>query len=110
MTDKNIYAHNIYNVIIYDVNHEKFEPYNIFPYLINEYNELDVKPTTFEEVREFIRKKSKYMWWSRTQYEIILTDWPCKMNEEKWDIYKQIEMNLDVITELFMKYIIHGNN
>ena len=33
-----------------------------------------------------------------------------KEYEEKWDIYKQIEMNLDIITELFMKYIIHGNN
>lgn len=99
-----------YNVIIYNINRRKFEEYNIFPYLIKEYNLLKVKPKGFDEFKEFIINTSKYKWWGRCEYEIILTDWPCKEYEEKWDIYKQIEMNLDIITELFMKYIIHGNN
>lgn len=98
-----------YNVIHYNINSRKFEPYDIFPYLVNQYNKLDIKPATFEEVKEFIRKKSMYMWWARCEYEVILTDWPCKKDEEKWDIYKQIEMNLDVITKLFMKYVTDKN-
>ena len=99
-----------YNVIYYNINSRKCEPYDIFPYLVNQYNSLEYKPNTFEEFKEFIRKKSMYMWWSRCEYEIILTDWPCKKDEEKWDIYKQIEMNLDVITKLFMQHVIHDNN
>lgn len=99
-----------YNVIIYHINAKKFEEYDIFPYLVKCYDKLKQKPITFSEFKEFILRESHYMWWGRCEYEIILTDWPCKMNEEKWDVYKQIEMNIDVITKLFIQYVIHGNN
>lgn len=91
-----------YNVIIYDFNSHKFVPYDIFPYLVKEYNKSDKRASTFEEYKSFILSKSRYMWWSRCEYEIILTDWPNKKIEEKWDIYNQIEMNIDAITNLFI--------
>ena len=42
-----------------------------------------------------------YQWWSRCEYEMIIKDWPCNTVEEKWDVYKQIMMNVDVVTQIF---------
>ena len=41
-----------------------------------------------------------YQFWSRCEYEIILIDWPCQQKHEKWDVYKQIMMNIDIVTDI----------
>lgn len=92
-----------FKVINYDINRQKFEAYDIMPYLIECYKKEKKKPKTFEEFKDFIEKQSLYMYWSRCQYEIILVDWPCQKVEEKWDVYDQIMMNIDVITDIVMK-------
>ena len=92
-----------FNVIVYNINSKEFEPYNIIPYLVSRYQKEANKPKTFDEFRDFVKAKSQYQWWSRCEYEIILTDWPCQKIEEKWDIYDQVMMNLDVITALVIK-------
>lgn len=96
-----------FNVIWQDFNAQKFESYDIMPYLIRTYNNLKEKdkPTTFDEYKSFIKKESIYMWWSRCEYEIIISDWPPSGKEEKWDVYKQIEMNLDLIDSVLEKEI-----
>lgn len=95
-----------FNVIIYNVNANKFEPYNIMPPLIEAYNERENKPTTFDSFANFILGFSAARWWARCEYEIILSDWPNQRKEEKWDIYSQIRMNIDVITTLLMKEVL----
>lgn len=99
-----------FNVIIYDPNHKKFVPYNVIPYFVQAYEELKEKkykklPKTFEEFKEFVKDESLYQFWSRCEYEIILKDWPCGQKEEKWDVYGQIMMNIDLITRLLMEDI-----
>lgn len=123
-----------FNVINYDFNARKFVPYDVIPYLVNTYNdrveryhEINLKasksknqkefnkykdvleywkiPKTFEEFKEFVKKESQYQFWSRCEYEIILIDWPCQKDEEKWDVYDQIMMNLDTVTKLVMESI-----
>lgn len=100
-----------FNVIIYDVNRKRMESYDIIPYLKICYDASKKKrayrktPKTFEEFKQFILAEAQYQWWARCEYEIILSDWPCQQDSEKWDVYKQVEMNIDVITEVFMKYI-----
>lgn len=96
-----------FNVINYDFNGNKMEEYDIFPYLTECYKRKKntEKPKTFDEFKSFIEKESMYMWWSRCQYEIILSDWPNQKKMEKWDVYKQIKMNIDLITKTFMDYI-----
>lgn len=91
-----------FNVIIYDFNDRKFEPYDIMPYLRRSYYDEDEKPSNFEEFKNFVLHKSMYQWWSRCEYEIILTDWPNQKKFEKWDIHKQVKMNIDIITELLI--------
>lgn len=96
---------NKFNVIIYDFNSRKMVPYDIIPYLVRCYDESNDKPSTFEELKDFIIKESKYQWWSRCEYEIILSDWPNDKDREKWDVYKQITMNIDIITQIFINTI-----
>ena len=62
-------------------------------------------PKTFDEFKEFVKKEAQYHFWSRCEYEIILVDWPCQKIEDKWDIYDQIMMNLDVVTQLVIDSI-----
>ena len=97
-----------FNVINYDINRQKFISYNILPYLVNTYEEIKKDkyrktPETFEEFKHFVEKESMYQFWSRCEYEIILKDWPCQKVEEKWDVYDQIMMNLDVIAGIVMQ-------
>lgn len=94
-----------FNVIYFNFNAKKFQEYDIFPYLTDRYKSEKEKPTSFEEFKQFIINKSRYMWWARCEYEVILSDWPCLKTDEKWDIHKQVMMNIDVITKLFMEHI-----
>lgn len=94
-------------VINEDSNSKKFESYDIMPYLLDKYYTASKsdRPKTFNECKKFIEKNSMYQWWARTEYEIIITDWPFKKYEEKWDIHKQVMMNIDVITYVFIDNI-----
>ena len=94
---------NSFNVIIAD--NGKFVPYDIIPYLYDRYKNASPKPKTHKEMVEFVKSNSMYQWWSRCEYEIIISDWPPSGKEEKWDVYKQIEMNLDLITSVLEKEI-----
>ena len=51
----------IYNVIIYDFNSKKFEPYNIFLYLEREYKKDPPKDNFRETLKKWILSKCKYM-------------------------------------------------
>lgn len=121
-----------FNVISYDFNSKEFVPYNIIPYLISQYKMKRDKPKTFDEFKEFVRNESMYRWWSRCEYEILLSPWPYtpspsekakeEDNVEAWkehwekhlnecqkiDVFHQIRMNIDVITALVMDSTING--
>lgn len=94
-----------FNVIWYDFNGKTFKPYNVIPYFVDEYERAKKKPKTFDEFKEFIKSNSMYMYWSRCQYEMILSDWPSSGVQEKWDIHKQIMMNLDIVTNLLIESV-----
>lgn len=122
---------NKFNVIIYDFNSKKFTTYDVLPYLRKTYEErvvrhkellkkikrskkldesiLDDKynkvPVTFNDFKEFVKSESQYQFWSRCEYEIILSDWPPSNPpiEEKWDVFDQIMMNHDIVTKLLME-------
>ena len=94
-----------FNVCVYDCNSKKFITYNIIPYLLSAYNKKDKKPTTFEELKKFVKDESMYQFWARCEYEIILVDWPCQELSKKIDVYQQIKMNLDTITNILIDLI-----
>ena len=120
-----------FNVINYDINAKVFKPYDVIPYLVDCYNKKKNKPVTFEQFKEFVKNESMYQWWSRCEYEIILSPWPYIVSPsesynkerendveawkehwkkhldecEKWDVHKQVMMNIDVITNLVIESI-----
>lgn len=60
------------------INRNEFEPYNVMDYLIREYRAVkkNDRPKTFEEFKEFVKRKSSYMYRARCEYEILLASWP----------------------------------
>lgn len=97
-----------FNVIYLDYNARKMKEYDIIPHLKNCYNtkKKNERPKTFDEFKSFIIAESRYQWWARCEYEIIISSWPTGMCEEKWDIHDQVMMNIDLITELLMKEVL----
>lgn len=94
-------------VICENVNKKDFEKYDVMPYLISCYKKTKKKdrPTTLDEFKDFVDRKSMYMYWARCQYEIVLVDWPCERNSKKIDIYWQIKNNFDLVVRLFMENV-----
>ena len=75
-----------FNVIGYNINKKEFVSYNIIPYLISQYKIKRNKPKTFDEFKEFVKNESMYQWWSRCEYEIILSPWPYVLSpSERYD-------------------------
>ena len=94
-----------FNVIIEDINSRKFIPYDVIPYLVQCYYEEKDRPGTIEEFKVFIERHSKYQWWSRCEYEIILSDWPSQCQQKKIDVHYQVMTNLDAVTKVLMESI-----
>ena len=93
-----------FNVIVYNFNTKKFEPYDIMPYLVDRYKRLKAKDRPLS-LKKLIEDEARYQWWSRCEYEIILSDWPPHGVEAKWDVFKQIMMNIDVIRDILEENI-----
>ena len=98
----------VFNVILLDFNSKEFVPYNVMPYFFEEYDKLPAKekPVKREEVKGWLKKEAQYQFWGRCEYEVLLCDWifPEETNE-KIDVYWQIMLNINLITDLFIKNI-----
>lgn len=94
-----------FNVIVEDINSKEFVPYDVMPYLVDQYKNAKTKPQSFDEFKVFVSKESMYQWWSRCEYEIILKSWPIGDIEKKIDVYQQVMMNIDLISEILMKEV-----
>lgn len=102
-TQKNTQDENIkleWNVLMQDFNSGKIKNCNIFGNdFILEIQSAEIK--TYLELREYIDNWARYHYWCRAEYEIsvggLFSKYPDEF--EKIDIYRQIRMNLDRITE-----------
>ena len=95
-----------YKVISWNFNKDDIEYYDIMPFLTDSYKRIKKnKPKTFDEIKEFIINESRYRFWSRCEYEVIVTGWPKQNREIKIDIFDQINENIDVITHHFMLHL-----
>lgn len=92
-----------FNVLIWNINKNTVEPYDVLPYFRDEYKRNKKnRPITKDEWEMFVRRWGKYMYWARCEYEIIVKSWPTQEGGVKIDIWEQIENNLDLIVELLM--------
>jgi hypothetical protein len=96
-----------WNVYVFDVNRSIMKNYNIFThrgfvkYLCEIYQKEALSAVDFQEE---VRRELQYHFWSKCEYEIILTEWPphedlSKDVREKIDVYDQIMLNIDRFIE-----------
>lgn len=96
-----------FNVLLWDTNRNELTKYDVLPYFRSELDELkkSERPQTREEWTEFVKRKGMYMYWSRCEYEIIVSEWPPYEKEDrsvKIDVWHQIENNLDIVVDILM--------
>ena len=115
-------------VLNWDFNRDEIEHYDVLPYFRNEFKERKKKskskriqkimaenpdmkkyygvPETRDELKMFIENESKYMFWGRCQYEMIVHGWPVRKNDDKIDVHEQVMMNIGAITDILYKELI----
>ena len=98
--------HVPFYVINEDFTRKEFRKHDVMPYLISCYKDTkkNERPKTFEECKNFIEAKSRYMYWSRCQYEIVLKQIVGEKTM-KIDIHWQLMNNIDIVTRIFMKNV-----
>lgn len=95
-------------VLNYDWNKKKVVNQNVF--YEGTYDELkkarkNKKFSNRQELKEFLRRDFQYHYWSKVECEIMVGDVGIRNIDdlEKIDIYRQLEMNLDQITDYVIK-------
>ena len=92
-----------WNVLLHDFNSSKIRKYNVLndDYIINSIKKAIKKQEikNYAEFKEFIARKFMAQYWSRTEYEILVSGLFDIDKAEKIDVWYQIEMNLDNIAE-----------
>lgn len=96
-----------FNVMIWDINNNKLVSYDILPYFRKEYQECKKqdRPKTRKEWKEFVERWGHYRFWSRCEYEIIVSPWPTQDKDVKIDVWYQIQNNLDLVVDLLIEEI-----
>lgn len=86
-------------VMIHDFNVDKIVKYNIleYDYLIDSLKKAIKKKeiTKYDELKEFVKRILMAQFWSRTEYEILVSGLHTRVEPQKIDVWYQIEMNLD---------------
>ena len=92
-----------WKVLNYDINKRKVVDYEVFNTKYEEELKKARKNKKFtdrESLKEYLRKDFQYYFWSRAEYEIMVSSLSCKfVKPEKIDVFRQLEMNLDRITD-----------
>lgn len=94
-----------WNVYIGDINKRRITIFNVFEHY-SFYKDLKKEIKIYKNIEEFadrLRRIVMYYFWSKCEYEIILTCCPSwdKFKEEKIDVYSQLDLNWDK----FVNYI-----
>lgn len=93
-------------VYIEDFNANKIIKYNIFKHyrFVDDVKKCYKKyKDNYDSFSTEVRKSLMYYFWSKCEWEIILSGWPPRddFDEKKIDVYDQVMMNYDV----FIKYL-----
>ena len=93
-----------WNVLNWDNNLKKIKSINILDDDLKTiiYKKIRSKKIkNYKELKEFLNRRFQYHYWSRCEYEIAIGSIFMKdiIEAEKIDVYDQIKINLDRITE-----------
>lgn len=96
-----------FNVIIYDINKKTVVPYDVIPYFVYSWNKdsLKSKVSNKEMFKTWVEKTSKYNYWARCEYEILIAPWPYIEEKDKMvkiDVHHQLIHNLDILVDILI--------
>ena len=91
-------------VYIENINARRIEKYNIFNhsgFLDDCKNALNKFSNDKESFLRVVRSSLRYYYWSKCEWEIVLSDWPPSetFKKEKIDVYSQVVLNWDIFSE-----------
>jgi hypothetical protein len=88
-----------WNVYTENVNRRKIEVFNIFDhvYFLRDCAKAAKKAETIEDFAKLVSRELHYYYWSKCEWEIILTSWPERQdfNNRKVDVCSQVMLNWD---------------
>lgn len=92
----------VWNVLLHDFNKDIIRNYNIFgnespKEISNRIKKNNI--TNYNDFKESMRNYWMHDYWSRREYEILVSGLSLKSQPQKIDVWRQIEMNLDRILE-----------
>lgn len=92
----------VFNVLWFNFSTKKVEYYDVLPYFRDCWNNKcyknEVKTIkSFDQLKEWIICKSRYMYWARCQYEFLIASWPFGSKRLKDDMKLLLasEFNID---------------
>lgn len=91
-------------VYIYDSNARKIKRYNVFhSFRFNKCCKDAFKKfrktEQIDELKKEIKSSAMYSFWSKYEYEIMLSGLPAETEEQRIDVYDQLCMNWDAFFE-----------
>ena len=100
----------VWNVVYHDISTDKIKVYNIFKHgsFMEDLQKHYKKHKTKETFAEALRKSLMYYFWSKCEWEILISPWcGSKKNEAiKADVYWQVMNNWDH----FLDYVWNANH
>ena len=91
-----------WNALLFDFNKKKVVDYNVLWSSLPEEIASEII-TDRDSLKDRLSRKFMAQYWSRAEYEIIVSDLHVRGKEEKIDIYRQIAPNIDRITDYIIK-------
>lgn len=77
-----------WNVYVKDMNHREIKPYNIFKHgrFVNEIEEIiEQYGNSKEEFATQVKSALMYYFWSKCEWETVITSWPPRITKEELD-------------------------
>ena len=88
-------------VYYYDINSSQLKTFNIFNHrgFKNAIEAIFKKYYSMEEFKKAVKSELMYYFWSKAEWEIVISDWFGKQVEKKIDVYDQVMLNWDRFIE-----------
>lgn len=91
-----------WNVIEYNINSRSLDVYNVFwhfGFLNDTKKNAKKNKDNKEEFLSNLKRDAMYYFWSKCEWEIVVSSWPTGDAEEKIDVYDQLAFNWDKFSE-----------
>ena len=91
-----------WNVFYYNINRKKIETYNIFEHGCFRKYVIEALENHHEKnsFAEKLKSELTYYFWSKSEWEIIITPWLCGTTDKmKVDVFDQVMLNFDILVD-----------